>query len=519
MTQQNPLELKGNFASHPFAELLVEIGQARLSGSLRLSFKQQKTIVYFSRGEVIFGVSNSKSLRLFSVMLQQKKIGRDTLAAHPNFANDLEFSVSLQNSSSFSKEDVDAMIAAQVDAIVIDALTWPAGEWHFSPLARLRGDLRYDANVHQVLINYARCLPVNDIVNRFRSVNETFTIDPLKVQDQDLQAHEAYILARFQHGSLTIEQLREMNTLPEAGMLQALYVLWLGGILVRQEWNAALTPAKITEIKHAKIVRVKTAENLVQPNGNTPVIEEKTPEPEPKPLQKAAELKISLEEYLQRVEAARTHYDTLGLDNNADITQIKQMYFGLAKLFHPDRFHRESETKLRRIQSAFTELAHAYETLKTTDSRDAYNFKMRKEIEAREKATAAGQTDTATDMRTETALQSFEQGLLHLNDEEYDQASMLLGRAVHYSPENAQFHAYYGQALSFFDKQAHKAEAEFQAAVRLDPKNAKIRMMLVEFFVDMDMKKRAVGELRRFLEIAPDNRDAARRLEQLQNLP
>lgn len=516
MTQQNPLELKGNFASHPFAELLVEIGQARLSGSLRLCVEQQKTVVYFNSGEVIFGVSNAKSLRLFSVMLQQKKIGRDTLAAHPSFANDLEFSVSLQNSGAFSKEDIDAMIAAQVDAIVVDALTWPAGEWHFSPLARLRGDLRYDANVHQVLINYARCLPADDVVNRFRSVNEAFKIDPEIARGQDLQAHEAYILDRFQHGSLSIEQLREMNTLPEAGMLQALYVLWLGGILVRQGWNAAFTPAKIEEIRNARIVRVKAAEDMVQPNVKAPIAEEKAPEPESEPLQKAAEVKISLEEYLQRVEGSQTHYDTLGLANDADITQIKQMYFGLAKLFHPDRFHRESEGKLRRIQTAFTGLAHAYETLKTTDSRDAYNFKMRKEIEAREKASAAGQTDTVTDTRTETALQSFEQGLLHLNDEEYDQASMLLGRAVHYSPENAQFRAYYGQALSFFDKQQHKAEAEFQAAVRLDPKNAKIRMMLVEFFVDMDMTKRAVGELKRFLEIAPDNHDAARRLEQLQ---
>jgi len=92
---------------------------------------------------------------------------------------------------------------------------------------------------------------------------------------------------------------------------------------------------------------------------------------------------------------------------------------------------------------------------------------------------------------------------------------VLLGRATHYSPENAQFHAYYGLALSAFEKQQHKAEGEFQAAVRLDPKNPKIRMMLVDFFMEMDMTKRAVGELKRFLEIVPGNKDATRRLQKL----
>jgi hypothetical protein len=38
----------------------------------------------------------------------------------------------------------------------------------------------------------------------------------------------------------------------------------------------------------------------------------------------------------------------------------------------------------------------------------------------------------------------------------------LLARAVHYSPDNPQFRAYYGKALSAFEGQDHKAESEFQ---------------------------------------------------------
>lgn len=520
MTQQNTLDLKGNFQKHPFAELLVEISRAKLSGSMRLSRQSQKTVVYFDKGEVIHGVANSKALRLFNVMLQQKRIDKQTVAKYPNFANDLEFSISLMDSGEFSKEDVDAAVAAQIESIVVDALTWPEGEWHFSPLARLRGDLRYKTDIYGVLIQYARCLPADTIQHRFRSVKEAFSVVHERIPLVNLQAHEMYLLARFGDVPLMIEDLRQMSSLPESGMLQALYVLWLGGILVRRDWNAAFTPTKIGEILTARISRVKEA-SRVDRKKDKEVFEETAPESLPYVPVKAPDLVITLEEYLQQVESAETHYDILGIDDDADLAAIKTAYFGMAKLFHPDRYHRETGTRLRRIQVAFTELSHAHETLKNPESRESYNFKMRKEMDAREKRRAAGQPDQPDirDAGAEQALECFEQALQYMNDDEYGQASVLLARAVHYSPDNAQFRAYYGKALSADDKQRHKAESELQTAVRLDPKNAKIRLMLVELFVEMNMAKRAVGELTRFLEIVPNNRDAQKMLARLQPQP
>lgn len=511
MTQLNTLDVKGTFTANPLAELLIEIDHAKLSGSLRMSNKDQKSILYFDEGNVIFGVSNSKSHRLFNVMLQNKRIEKDVVVKHTNFANDLEFAQSLKKNGT-SEDEINSAFSLQIDAIAVDALSWPDGEWHFSPLARLRSDIRFETNVARVLISYARCIPLEIVVNRFRSVQEAFSLIPDNKQTSDLQSHESYLLSVFENAPLTIEQLRTKCSLPEGGLLQALYVLWLGGALHRVDWNSAFSTAKVNEILNARIVRVKAAENLaVVKDAETPqqVLEEPA-------APKAAELTIPLEEYLQRVEGAKTHYDTLGVDNDADIAAIKQMYFGLAKLFHPDKFHRESPTKQKRIQTAFTELSHAYETLKSTVAREEYNFKMRKEMEEREKRLAAGiAEDEVKDVRGETALQSFEQALVLLNDEEYDQASVLLGRAVHYSPENAQFHAYYGQALSYLGGNEHKAEGEFQRAIKLDPKNPKIRMMLIDFFIDMNQTKRAVGELNRFLELVPGNKDALQRLQKL----
>jgi len=511
MTAESNLDLSGDFRTHPFAELVVEIVKARLSGSLRASRNKHKIVIYFREGEVVYAVSNAREHRLFSVMLNRKKIDQKTLAKFSNLANDLELATQLRQQKIFSKQEMEEIVVLQIESIIIDAVAWQSGEWHFSPLTRLRSDLIHKIDLFGLLVDYARCLPSQEVYQRFRSVREAFSRDSQPRTAAILQPHESYALDHFNNGQLTIEELRSTCSLPETAMVQSLYVLWLGGFLNRRDWNAAFSTAKIGEIRGAKVSRVKAAgdlSKLLQPVVETPA----APEPE-----KVPELQLSLEEYLDRVERAETLYDVLGVDEHAKAAVIKNTYFGLAKLFHPARFHREEASKLRRLQAAFTQIAHAYETLKSDDSREGYNFKLKKEADFRKRREAAAESDPSKpeDRQAEHGLGSFEQAMEALNEEEFAAAAGHLARAVHYSPQNALYHGYFGFALSKLEKQHHKAEASLQTAVKLDPKNPKIRMMLVDFFLDMKMTKRAEGELKRFLELVPDNKEAARKLEKL----
>ena len=513
MPPQSNLDLKGDFRSHPFAELMVEIIQAKLSGSLRLSHGKHKAVVYFRNGAVVYAASNSRDLRLFSILLNLRKIDQKALSQYSNITNDAELAVALEESKVFTKKELDEFITAQVESIIVDALTWPDGDWHFSPLARLRDDLVYRTDVFKLLVDYARCMPSQVVYQRFKSVQEVFYRDAAPQTSAVLQAHEKFALESFNGSQLTIEQLRPVCKLPESALIQSLYVLWLGGLLIRRDWNAAFNATKIGEIRSAKVSLVKEALTV-----------ERKPEPDASAENASTDavrlpdMDLSLEDYLARVENAETLYDALGVATNCALSEIKNAYFAMAKLFHPDRFHREEPAKLRRIQIAFTEIAHAYETLKTKDGRESYDFKMRKELEYREKRRAAAAADPSApaDRQAEQGLESFEKGLEALNDEEFAAAAGHLSRAVHYSPQNALYHAYFGQALSYLDKQHHKAEASLQTAVKLDPRNPKIRMMLVQFFIDIKMAKRAEGELKRFLELVPGNPEATKLLNKLQ---
>ena len=74
MTAQNDLDISGTCLAFPFAELAAEMAQGELSGSIRLSNKDKKVIVYFRDGRLAFAVSNSRMTRLFDFVLQQKKL-------------------------------------------------------------------------------------------------------------------------------------------------------------------------------------------------------------------------------------------------------------------------------------------------------------------------------------------------------------------------------------------------------------------------------------------------------------
>lgn len=508
MTQQNSFEIKGNLRAFPLSELIVEIGQNKLSGSLRVANGASRTVIYFAEGALVFAVSNARQHRLIGKLIEKKRIEAPQISGKVDPVNDFELGAFVVREGLLTKEELDETVVAQIEAILIDALSWMDGDWEFSPLTRVRADMNYRTDVHSVMVNYARCLSMQTVNERFRSVHESFSIDPKNNSELHLLAHESVVLNYFSDLDLTIQDLRNSSAMPEDGLLQALYALWLGGKLIRQNWNAAFPKAALTEIQSARLSLAKKANELPKAKAAEQVSE--TGVPAAPENRKAADISISLDEYLERVESADTFYEVLGIEMRSDIVNIKQAYFGLAKLFHPDRYHKEAPDKVRRIQTAFTKIAHAHETLKSKESRETYDYKIKKdaELKAKRQAAGAGTNGESGDKRAETAFESFDQGKAALSSEDYGAAIMHFGRAVHYMPENALFKAYHGEALSADDRQRHKAESELQAAVRIDPKNSEIRLLLVNFYLRFNMNKRAEGELRRFLEAVPGHREA-----------
>ena len=260
---------------------------------------------------------------------------------------------------------------------------------------------------------------------------------------------------------------------------------------------------------------VNTTPEIVPVNMQAPIPKAQTPKDETQTIVPREEM--SLEGYLDRIEKATNHYEFFEVAPDAPISEIKMKYFALAKNFHPDLFYKESTAeKHRRIQDAFTKIAHAYEILKVETSREVYNYKLRKELEENKHSTKPnGSPISILEKEVQQAAEDFNIGFSYLMDENIETALPFLARAVHFDKNNARYHAFYGKALTFDKSQYHKAEAELQAAVKLDAGNADYRFLLADFFIQVGFQKRAEGELNRLLAIFPNNKEAKILLDRL----
>ncbi len=527
MESSNNLEIKGSLPTNPLAELLREIARNNFDGSLRLLNDARKTICYFDGGKLIFAASNARQHRLFEMLLQAGKISQQQLLAIPDFTNDLALKDNLLTNELFDEDEINALFARQINVILQDAVGWKTGEWIFSPLVRVKNHLRFEIEINALLLNFARSASAEKAVRGFRNSEERLAPSAPPPVGVELSPPEWFIYSRFENAALTCREIQNASGLPESELLRIIYCLWLGGFINREDNYSAFSERYVAALAASRLTAVKDSSPVPLIKAPTaapapPIPETSADEHAPPVEETASERPISLEEYFARIENADNYYDFFALPPDAPTADIKKAYFGLAKRFRPDLYRREADTTVHgRVQSAFTKVAHAYDTLKDESLREVYDFKIRKEIAAvveRQKSGAPVeevQTAVETKVKIDQAAESFNHGFNLLMDDEYEAAVPHLARAVFFEKNNARYHAYYGKALAADAPHSHRAEAELQTAVKLDSQNADYRIMLAEFFIGIGFVKRAEGELKRLLTIAPNNSDARTLLNSL----
>ncbi len=517
MSSLNNLEYSGSLSDYPLAELLVEVLDAGLDGSVRLSAHNSKAIIYFRDGQVRYAVSNQRRHRLFELLLNAQLVTKRELIDVPEFTNDIVLATALRESGKLADSTVATILARQVESILIDGLKWKDGNWTLSPLVRVKNDLTVEIDTRMIMMKHARDIAKDAIIRRFKSFKELFGRNQAVSPQTNLWPQEAFVLSRFENEMVRIEDINRLTGMPDADNLKCLYALWLGGFLTRTGYNSAISTRRIADMRSAKLELRREAKAVPDPVAEAkpePVVETK-PEaaPEPKPKRE-----ISLESYLRQVEHSETHYETLNIPLESDTARIKKAYFDLAKRFHPDLFHKQTTPEqLRRIQNAFTQIAHAYETLRNEETRLRYDYRLKSimaELQRQGKGGVRSEQQTSHKQLRE-ASEIFDHGFSLLLDEDYEAALPYLTRAVAMAPDVGRYRAYYGKVLSVDRTQKFKAETEFQAAIKLEPENPTFRLLLVEFFMDYNLFKRAEGELNRLLEIAPDNYEARAMLDSL----
>jgi curved DNA-binding protein CbpA len=521
--------MTGQLNEHPLGELIREIYDAGLSGALRLSRERAKAVVYFESGEIIYAATNLRTYRLSECVRRWGVLNEQQFSRVQEKTSDLDFGAALVEIGALSRESLDELIAQQVSEMLCHALLWMDGEWEFDPRVRLKEGVRARVKISELLMESARRLPASLVASKFSDTSEKLSLKSNAPDNLPLLPTEAFVLTRID-APISINELLAVGGLPENETLQVIYTLTLSGLLCRDNWPQALSAEEISKARTLNEALPKTvkAEPKVESKSAPPV--KVTPAPEEKRDEKA-----ELDAFFERLDAATNYYQMLGIVRPANDADIKRAYHSLAKRFHPDHFRKAVDDKVyARIESAFAQIAQAYETLKNKQSRAAYDSKLLTlekmggasrvpnqgsanpvKTNPKQSETVAPPPQSSSASASYDAEERFKQGLSALQSGDHALAISCLGEAARLAPSQPRYRAYYGRALASDERMQRSAEAEIKAAISLDANNSSYRVMLAELYIEIGLLRRAQGELERALSIDPRNETARNLLDKL----
>lgn len=518
--------MQGQLSDHPLGELIHEISTGNLSGVVRVERERVKAAVYTDAGRIVLVSSNLRAARFIECLRRWNALDpagwhkTESLLASPAAETDAGFVEMLIGQGVLPAATARELQARQAEEVVRPLLLWRDGIWKFDARVRLSEENRVAIDDRRLLMEAARTTPDDVIFKRFPDPAEMISRQVGGESGVGMLPAEAFLLSRVD-APVAISELLQISGLPPADTRSALYALVLGGLLARARPLRAFTPEAVARQRDAQTAAKSGISNAGSDEKRRPLVEE-TDEEKMKAL-------------FARGKAGN-HYAVLGVSHSAPLDRIKAAYYTLAKRFHPDIFNREQTApELRaRIEAAFAIIATAYETLKTSDSRAKYDLQLLGQnppapiaapppadapaTEPRQNtnrsATIPSQQEVAPAYRAEARFQEA------LRAEKANNPVLALARfaeAARLAPQEGRYRAYYGRALASDRNKRRQAESELLAAVGLSTGDATFRIMLAEFYRDVGLRRRAIGEIERALEMQPGNARAQQLHKELQH--
>jgi curved DNA-binding protein CbpA len=494
--------MSGRLSEHPLAELLQEVYSRALSGSLRVEHDNSKIVLYLEEGRVIYAASNVPQLRLAEYLKAQKLLTEEQLSEFSSKRSDLALAGALTDQGVLSSQALDPIVANLAYDTVRLALIWTEGAWHYDSRTKLGDSIRLNLDLQKLLLEWSRKVSEMFATKRFPNPEEIIAPGSDSNGFDLLTPVEGFLLSRVER-PIKLRDLVALSGQSENEALRTIYGLTLAGVLQREQASTVLGFTRASAAKPK-------------------------PAPPPAPAPPAPVVPVRTEEddvkdFLQRMDAAVSYYDVLDVRTETSDRDIKQAYYNVARKYHPDRFRGRAEADVHaRLESAFARITQAYETLMDPSRRRAHDSKLAAQEKARKFASAAPTAaPTATEKPSEKpaadtpaqslearAEDSFKQGFAALQQGQMNVALSMLAAAARAVPNESRYRAYYGQALARSEKTRRSAEAELQAAIRLDSRNANYHVMLAELYRDLGFAKRALSEAQKALSLEPGNSTA-----------
>jgi curved DNA-binding protein CbpA len=201
-----------------------------------------------------------------------------------------------------------------------------------------------------------------------------------------------------------------------------------------------------------------------------------------------------------------THYELLGVKQDATSQEISNAYFALVKRFHPDRLPPTLAPIVRCAQMIFDRVTEANETLTSQSARDEY-----------QRAVAAGGGTRASERMMRDVLEStvdFQKAEVLVKRREYPQAMKMLQSAIHKAPDEPDYLALHAWLLHLMNPGDSAPFPEMikalDKALSVNPRSERAFHYKGVILKRMKRDAEALSCFRQAAELNPRNLEAAR---------
>jgi len=199
-------------------------------------------------------------------------------------------------------------------------------------------------------------------------------------------------------------------------------------------------------------------------------------------------------------------YAVLGLEQGASIVKVKNTYFRLAKLYHPDRLPRDLADMRSEATRLFARMTEAQHVLTDTERRRQYDC---------QRADADPDDEAEKVQRVLRAASAFQKAEVLMKKRMLAAAELEAQRALQDDPDQADYLALFAwiQAAKP-DSEAHLLEVlrMLNEAVLGNPNSEKIRSYRMQILKRVGRMSEAIADCRIIVERNPHNVDAQREI-------
>jgi curved DNA-binding protein CbpA len=484
--------------------------------------------IFFESGSPVFAISNLATEQIDQKLIREGLVTVGQIehakaqAAKPN-----QIGQALVKMRLLSESDMRKATREMVLDIIISLFEWNEGEYSFDEKIRASHDVKLDATASDIILECARRASSHDQFVQAIAPEDGLVVRAKsnggRLDSGKLMPVESYVLSRIESPT-SISEVGSLSGIPDDDAQRAVCALLAAGFL--KPLDDQKDP--VAQISDESMIRFR-------------------------------------EDVARKLHFFSTadYYEILEITKQATANEVKAAYYQLAKKYHPDRYRQPEYSDLRsQLETLFTKITQAYDTLREPASRAIYEDKMKKApksapaVEARtpatrlsegvrieaepprpvrrgstkplsqpDKASASSQpskeaalVDITQPPRgaspTQTAEHYFQQGRARFDRKEYHAAVHLLREAIKLDASKPQYHFHLGNALMRNPRTRREAEQHLTKAAELDPINPQVRVKLGQLYKEAGLPKKAEFYFRQAVQLDPNNRTARKELGQ-----